>query len=1132
MAPPPVPDRTETLAPRAPSPGAAGLTDGALSTDDDREEERPLDPDLHTDDPDRYLQVAEHARGGLGRVLRAVDKRLGRTVAVKELLRRGSASSPANEARFLREALITARLEHPSIVPVHEAGRWPNGDPYYVMKLVEGRTLKELIGERHTLRERLGLLPHVIAIADAVGYAHSEGVIHRDLKPSNVIIGSFGETIVVDWGLARDRKHPVPELEELLLSTDSKVSTISGKVVGTPAYMAPEQARGELVDERADVYAIGAVLYELLAGRPGHQDDTPQATLDRVIAGPPRPVAAAVPHVPRELATIVSKAMARCPEDRYPNATALAEDLRRHQTGKLVSAHSYSAWSLIRKRLANHRGVIAVAVASAVALGVVGVESFRRVVVQRNIAQEERGHAVEARSQAEKRQRELVRLQAVSSLRDDPTATVAWLKDYVIGDDDRAQVLDVVDEALALGVARHVFRPNDWVLDAVFTPDGKRLVAAVRGGSMRVYDLQTGAETELGRPAWTPELIAMSSDGAFVVSASMNGDIMKWPLHGGEPSVLARNLMMPNGLKLSADDSRALVIREVGAPELVFIDGTRSQRVGPSTTFRTAIAEADWTRQVVMVSRNQVAAIAGDTSRPLARTDKAIVKLAMSPRGDIVLIHDGTTLWKVAFTGGVLEKLVEYDAKITQLVWSPDERTLAVGGELQDIELVEVATGKSRQLRGHTDAIYTLQWTRDGRRLLSASDDATARVWTIFDGTSLVLRGHDDDVYRARFSADENQVVTSSLDGTARVWRIEQQGARTLVEGESIQDMWVANDRALVRTASEVAWWNLASGHRVPVFSWAQEQRSLGLGLPSPDGERLAVPAADSSIEVRHRARPPITLRGHTGVVTRAAFNRDSTQLFTASFDGTLRRWDLATGIGTVLVDGALPIRWFAVGADQRVVVQIGDAAKLVTPDGQVRQLGEGPRWCIAYSEFEKVRDRFIMRRCDNTLALLDGDRIVELPTSNYHVSRISVSADGDRIAGAMGDRTVRVWDARTGQLLETLHGHTDLPLDVAFSADGLLLVSSSYDRTIRIWQLGTQRYRVLRGHAGAVDRVVWRDPTHLVSASRDGTIRIWDLPSMMLPTAIELGQRLNAATTARIVTDRPTSGLPARRGT
>src|SRR3569623_1876963 len=203
-------DRTATLAPRdatpAPAPVPQPAPDGVA------------DGDLPIDDPERYEQVAEQGRGGLGRVVRAVDKRLGRTVAAKELLR----NDDWHEARFVREALITARREHPGIVPVHEAGRWPNGDPYYVMKLVEGRTLKELMASQRTPRERLGLLPHLIAEADAVGYARSEGVVHRDVKPSNELVGSYGETIVVDWGLARDIKRDIAEPLPALLAEGSE----------------------------------------------------------------------------------------------------------------------------------------------------------------------------------------------------------------------------------------------------------------------------------------------------------------------------------------------------------------------------------------------------------------------------------------------------------------------------------------------------------------------------------------------------------------------------------------------------------------------------------------------------------------------------------------------------------------------------------------------------------------------------------------------------------------------------------------------------------------------------------------------------------------------------------------------
>ena len=1144
MAPPPVPDRTETLAPRAAGDSIAPSASAPVSS--------PI-AQVGADDPERYQQICEHARGGLGRVVRAVDKRLGRTVAVKELLRRSSA--PGNEARFLREALITARLEHPGIVPVHEAGRWPSGDPYYVMKLVEGRTLKEQIAGCTALRDRLGLLPHVIAVADAVGYAHSEGVIHRDLKPSNVIVGEFGETIVVDWGLARDRKRDVPEPvvdndqslarpsgrasenpdNDFIAAAGSGVSTVSGKVVGTPAYMSPEQARGELVDERADVYAIGAVLYELLAGTPPHHDDTPQATLDRVIAGPPRPVALMTPHVPSELATIVNKAMARCPDDRYVNATALAEDLRRFQTGKLVSAHSYSAWSLVRKKLSQHRGVVAMAAASAIALGAVGVESFRRVVAERNIAQSERLGADDARAQSEKRQRELVLLQAVTSLRKDPTATLAWLKTYEIGDDERAHVLDVVDEAIALGVARHVFRPGAWVFDSAFTPDGLTLVAAVRDGSVRAYDLRTGVETTLGRGQAALEMLVMSPDGSLVITGGTLGDVTAWPLGGGEPWILSHGGgRTVKSIELSPDRSRVLVQREGGTPEVVALDGSGSTPLGPKGVHRTVVASADWTRQVIATSPNQVAAVTGATTRPLGHTNKMIKRLVMSPRGDTVLIHDGTTIWSVPFAGGTLKKLVEYDAKLNDAIWSPDERTVAICGDLHDVVLVELSTGVARELRGHTDAIYSVQWTRDGRRLLSASDDGTARVWTVSDGTAQILRGHDDDVYRARFSSDERQVATSSLDGSVRVWSIDrpaaQLGSRILVEGTAVESLTLEGDRALVQTATEVSRWNTNSGHREPLFSWAADPNGLGLGVPSPDGERLLVPAADWSIEVRRRAGPSIVLRGHRTPISHLEFSRDSKTLFTSSFDGTLRRWDLETGESKILLDAAVPVNRFAVSADGRIAAQVGDTAKLITSDGTVTELGEGGRWCDA--EFDKVRDRLIMRRCDHSLVMLDGERLIELPTGNSFVSRIAVSADGSRIAGALGDRTVRLWDAATGRVLRVLRGHSDLVNDVAFSPDGTTLASGSYDKTVRIWELASERHRVLRGHALSVNRVAWRGDRHLVTGSRDGTLRVWDVPIMELPSTAELANQLRAATSARIDIDRPTTGAPARRGT
>ncbi|HEY6177675.1 MAG TPA: serine/threonine-protein kinase, partial [Kofleriaceae bacterium] len=285
--------------------------------------ERPAAP-LQLRDAARYQVVTEHGRGGLGRVMRAHDKELGRDVAIKELLDRGNAS----ELRFYREALITARLEHPGIVPVHEAGRWADGTPFYAMKLVAGRPLKDLIEAAHGIPERLALVGNVIAVADAIAYAHDRRVIHRDLKPANVIVGEFGETVVIDWGLAKLLDDPDDETAAAARPTDGGELTQAGSVLGTPAYMAPEQYAGR-ADERSDIYALGGLLHHVLTGAPPHlANSAARASMPR--------------SVPRDLAAIVARAMAADPAQRYATAQAFADDLRRFQRRVPVRARRYS----------------------------------------------------------------------------------------------------------------------------------------------------------------------------------------------------------------------------------------------------------------------------------------------------------------------------------------------------------------------------------------------------------------------------------------------------------------------------------------------------------------------------------------------------------------------------------------------------------------------------------------------------------------------------------------------------------------------------------------------------------------------------------------------------------------------
>jgi serine/threonine protein kinase len=335
-------------------------------------------PSLPRIDDNTYAIGTEIARGGMGKILAARDRRLRREVVIKVMVRESGRIDP----RFEREALITARLQHPSIVRVYDAGVLGDGRAFYAMERVRGRSLEVVLAEATTLRERLALLPHAIAVCDALAYAHNEGVVHRDLKPSNILLGPFGETVVIDWGLAKDLNLGEPEAAaasaEMRRGHDSSLTQL-GAVMGTPAFMAPEQARGEPADERTDIYALGALLYTMFTGAPPHTGKSSDEVIEAVVGGRRKPIQSVEPGVPAELATIVEHAMEHAPADRYASAKALADDLRAFAAGKLVASHEYSTWHLVRRWVKRYRVTLSVAAGALVLLALTGVLAVRNV---------------------------------------------------------------------------------------------------------------------------------------------------------------------------------------------------------------------------------------------------------------------------------------------------------------------------------------------------------------------------------------------------------------------------------------------------------------------------------------------------------------------------------------------------------------------------------------------------------------------------------------------------------------------------------------------------------------------------------------------------------------------------------
>jgi WD40 repeat protein/serine/threonine protein kinase len=734
--------------------------------------------------PDNAYAIGDEiARGGMGKILSARDRRLRRDIVIK-VTRAGHV-----DPRFEREALITARLQHPSIVRVYEAGLLGDGRAFYAMERVRGRSLEKILEESTNVQERLALLPHAIAVADAIAYAHSEGVLHRDLKPSNVLIGPFGETVVIDWGLAKDLRagEAAESLDPATPSargSDSSGALLTqvGAVMGTPSYMAPEQARGDASDERTDIYALGALLYTLLSGVPPHRGRTTEEVLESVAEGRRVPLVERESTLPPELVTIVERAMAHKAAARYQDAKELADDLRAFAAGKLVASHQYSLWRLVRRFVARHKISVSVVAFAVVVLAITGVLSIQSIVRARDDASEHRKRAELAREQAQKNLSDLnrstdefFRNQARAWADRDPSHTAAFLEKLSDRALNEKQTHDLAVAAARAGFGWELRGHEADIEILAISPDRSLIATASDDATIRVWSVaERTSRHVLAGHVGPLEDLEFSPDGTHLASAGTDGNVYLWNASTGTARKLGGHKSTVRGVAFSPDSKQLASTGEDGRVILWDV------ATGSSKVLNTR--SHGW--RPVLWTQDGKTIIAGSFDGSIGYFEPQANKARITPGPRIevrclALSHDGKLLASGDENGAVMiwrgdtgTEVGRHVDVVRDLAFSPDDTLLVSAGGDDIVGVYNVATNVRTELRGNTDGVKDLDVSLDGSYIASAGIDGTARVWPIAGGAPRELRGHNTAVKGVVFVTD-TLVVTASEDDNARLWKLD-----------------------------------------------------------------------------------------------------------------------------------------------------------------------------------------------------------------------------------------------------------------------------------------------------------------------------------------------------------------------